>query len=34
MSIKKLIKKYRSRLREVSYLCNDEYMLYYQIEKP
>jgi hypothetical protein len=34
MSIKKLIKKYRSRLREVSYLCNDEYMLYYQIERP
>lgn len=34
MSIKKLIRKYKSRIREVSYLCGEEYMLYYQIQRP
>lgn len=33
MNIKKLIKKYKTRLREASYMCDDEYMLYYQFEK-
>lgn len=32
-NIKKLINKYKTRLREASYLCDDEYMLYYQFQK-